>query len=215
MLELGPLPAVAHVVRCFQRAGVRDVRVVTGHRAAEVAAAVEPMGAMVVFNACFDLGMFSSVQAGVGTLEPEVQAFFVLPADHPLVRPFTVAKMLDARRLRPEGIVHPTFRGRRGHPPLISCRFREEILAAPCTEGLATVLEKHEQDYVEVAVADKGILLDMDAQEDYRLLFTILSRQAIPIPGECRRIFEWTGAGEPVWQHCWAVAGLAASLARA
>ena len=35
--ELGPLTAVVHAVQCFQRAGLRDVRVVTGYRAAEVA----------------------------------------------------------------------------------------------------------------------------------------------------------------------------------
>ena len=213
LLELGPLPAVAHAVRCFQRAGVRDVRVVTGYRAAEVAEAVESLGARVVFNPCFDQGMFSSVQAGVGSLEPGVRAFFLLPVDHPLVRPFTVAKMLDVGRLGPRGIVYPVIRGWRGHPPLVSCRFREEILAGPCPGGLAALLGKYEQESLEVAVADEGILLDMDTQEDYRALLAVLSRQAIPTPGECRRIFEATGAGEAVWQHCWAVAGLAGAVA--
>ncbi|HUW66123.1 MAG TPA: NTP transferase domain-containing protein [Spirochaetia bacterium] len=213
LLKLGPLTAAAHAVRCFQRAGIQDVRVVAGYRAAEVASAVEPLGARVVFNPRFDQGMFSSVQAGVGSLEPGVGAFFLLPVDHPLVRPFTVSKILAARRSCPKGIVYPVCRGRRGHPPLVSCRYREEILAGFCQGGLQSLLGRYEQDSLDVAVPDEGVLLDMDTREDYLSLLGVLTSQAIPTSGECRRIFEEVRTAEGVWQHCLAVADLAAMLA--
>lgn len=212
LMKLGPESASEHAVRCFLRAGIQDVRVVTGHRAEEVAKAVEPLGANVVFNPCFDDGMFSSVQAGVRTLDSRVGAFFLLPVDHALVRPFTVTKMLAARHSCPGGIVYPVFRGRRGHPPLVSYRFREEILAGSYQGGLRVLLECHEEDSFEVAVPDEGVLLDMDTREDYQTVLGLVARQSIPTPGECRRIFEEVRTAEGVWRHCRAVADLAGVL---
>ena len=73
-------------------------------------------------NEQFDRGMFSSVQAGVRALSPDSDAFFMLPVDICLVRPQTIKKLLEAYYGGKGKIVFPTFRGRRGHPPLVERR---------------------------------------------------------------------------------------------
>jgi len=209
LLKLGSCTALEHAVRCFFRAGVRDVRVVAGYRAETVAEAVKLLGVRVVINQYFDKGMYSSVQAGVRTLEPEVRAFFLLPADYPLVRKSTVEKMLECFHTGSKGIVYPVFQGRRGHPPLISARYAGDIINSFPAGGLRELLGKYEHDALDVPVSDETVLLDMDTPEDYEVLLQYLKSRAVPTLEECRSILRECRVSELVWKHSHRVAGLA------
>jgi len=59
------------------KAGVLDIRVVAGYRVEDLLTAVKPLPVKVIFNPLFDRGMYSSVQVAVGSLEPEIEAFFL------------------------------------------------------------------------------------------------------------------------------------------
>jgi molybdenum cofactor cytidylyltransferase len=65
-------------------------------------------------------------------------------------------------------IVVPTWQGKRGHPTLIGWGHVAGIRARPAGEGLNLYLRS--QPVVEVAVADSGVLADMDTPEDYARL---------------------------------------------
>lgn len=214
LLKLGTYTAIEHAVRCFLQAGIRDVRVVVGHRADAVMEAVKPMGVRVVLNSRFEEGMYSSVQAGVGTLGPKARAFFLLPADHPLVRTSTIEKILDCYRSGRKGIIYPTFQGRRGHPPLISRVYMDEILKGLAPGGLQGLLSKYEHDALEVAVADEAVLLDMDVPEDYQTLLNYLESRAVPTMEECNSMLREAGVDERIWEHCHQVTGLALALVK-
>jgi putative nucleotidyltransferase with HDIG domain len=213
LLKLGPYRAVEHAVRCFLHAGVCDVRVVVGFRAEKIVEAVNPLGVAVVCNPDFDLGMYSSVQAGLKTLEPGVRAFFILPADHPLIAPVTIKKMLNCRLQGQHSIVYPVFNGKRGHPPLISTKYKDDIVSGACPDGLQGFLSKYGHEAYDLEVPDKAVLLDMDTPEDYLYLQSYHRRKSIPTLDECRRILHETGVGERVKEHCSMVAVIAKELA--
>ena len=86
LLKLGPYCAIEHAVRCFLQAGVCDVRVVAGYRAEEVAEVARTLGVTVIYPN-FDLGMYSLRTGRCQSLEDDVEAFFILPVDYPLVDP--------------------------------------------------------------------------------------------------------------------------------
>ncbi|MFA5383645.1 MAG: nucleotidyltransferase family protein [Eubacteriales bacterium] len=174
LLQLGPYRAVEHAVLCFQRAGIGDVRVVVGFRAEDVVEVVKPLGASVVFNPDFPRGMFSSIQAGVRTLEPGVQAFFMLPVDIPLITRITVEKIMDCGRPYYNGIIYPVFNGRRGHPPLITTRYKDEIIGGSDQDGLRGILAKHEHETFDIEVDNETVLLNMNTPEDYYNLLSYL-----------------------------------------
>ena len=71
LLPLGRSTVAQEVVERFHRAGIEDVRVIAGHRADELGTVVDRLGVRKIFNADYDRGMFTSVQAGVKSLEPE------------------------------------------------------------------------------------------------------------------------------------------------
>ncbi len=121
-------------------------------------------------NAQFEQGMFCSVQAGVNALRPGSEAFFVLPVDIPLVRTQTIRDLLKAYRGGGSKIVFPVFRGRRGHPPLVSAGYRNEILSYSGGDGLRGFFRKHDRDSKRAEVADEMILFDLDTPADYEAL---------------------------------------------
>jgi molybdenum cofactor cytidylyltransferase len=173
LFPLGNLTAIERVVGSLLEAGADDVVVVTGHAAAEVAPVVKELGARPAHNAGYQQGMFSSVQTGVRALAPSEDPFFVLPVDCALVKPAVLGSLMEHHRQMAgagRGVVYyPVCHGRRGHPPLISFVYRDEILRAEAQEtgGLQDFLQRCSVQEVEVEVEDLTILIDMDTLEDY------------------------------------------------
>ena len=170
LLKLGDCTVLEHAIQAHLAAGIHDVRVVVGYRADDVIGAVSHLGVRVVTNPDFDKGMFSSIQAGVATLEPAVKAFFIMPTDIPGVHPATIRSLLDTYDSGSCGILYPVYHGKKGHPPLISSRYIHEILESPGPDGLRGILKSHEEDACTVVVDDAAVLLDIDTPMDYQRL---------------------------------------------
>jgi CTP:molybdopterin cytidylyltransferase MocA len=115
-------------------------------------------------------GMLSSVQCGLRALPEGIEAVFVWPVDHPLVERDTVIAMIAAFREGLAPIVVPTHDGRRGHPVIFAARVFPELLTADMARGAAAVVHAHD-DRLELPVADRGVLCDIDTPEDYARLF--------------------------------------------
>jgi len=170
LLPLRGSTVLQTAVHALLDAGVPDVVVVTGHRAAELRPVIDTLGVREVHNPGHADGMYTSVRAGVAALAPAAAAFFLLPCDIPLVRPSTVSALAEARaREGDPPVCYPVFEGRRGHPPLIGSRLVPEILAEDDPPGgLRSLLRIHQVDAVEQEVADPGVRMDLDTPGAYR-----------------------------------------------
>lgn len=213
LLPLGEVTVLERVVTLFHDAGISDVRVVTGHREADLKPRLERLGARAVANPDYRDGMFSSVAAGVATVGAEVEAFFVLPVDVPLIRPETVRRLIDAYLNNRADVVYPRVLGQRGHPPLIAGHHAPEIAKWQGAGGLRAVLARWDAGALDVAVADEYILRDMDTPDDYRLLLERADRSAIPTEAECMALLRTVlQVDERIVHHGQAVARVAVLL---
>lgn len=212
LLTLKEKTVLETVIELFRDAGVEDVRVVMGHRASDLLCLAEKLRVRPVLNEHYPDGMFSSVTAGVATLGPETDAFFLLPVDIPLVRRQTVQSLIQAYQGQGSGILYPCFSGKRGHPPLICCRYRGRILAWRGEGGLKSCLAELESDSESVKVADEGILSDMDTMEEYGVLRARWELRGIPSVRECEVLMELVGVDEELRRHCRAVARLSCRM---
>jgi len=185
LMMLGGMTVLERIIRLFQSAGVNRIHVVVGHRAAELAPLADRWGARSIVNGRFAEGMFSSVVAGVSSLDEATESFFVLPVDIPLVRPATLRDLLQAVPTGGEIICHPTFAARRGHPPLIGGHHLHSILEWREEGGLGALLMRLEPHAVEVPVVDEFIHQDMDRPEDYRRLADRIESRRVFSPAEC------------------------------
>ena len=216
LLPLGNKTIIERVVDLFRESGVNDIRVVFGYRGGELLPLLKKMGVSCIANEDFEQGMFSSVKAGVKSLDQDLRAFFLLPVDIPLVRPETIRLLLRSYEKGIGDIIYPCFDGRRGHPPLISARFAKEIAGWKGEGGLQSFLEQYEQSAVDVVVADEFILFDLDGPEDYQRLLKKQERYGVPTTGECLALMTENFAVEKsVLDHCKAVSRLALDLGQA
>lgn len=213
LLPFGRETATERSVNLFVNAGIQDIRIVTGHLANTVRDRLPDLPVQWIHNEAYRQGMLSSIKKGAATISKDLSWFFLLPVDIPLVRSRTLSIMLKARPSSSNdiSILHPTFMGRRGHPPLISTRLIPDILSWNGPGGLGGFLALHETDVVEVPVFDEFIERDMDTPEDYHSLSSALSRRHIPTSAECDAMLADTSLfAEKTADHCRMAARLAA-----
>jgi CTP:molybdopterin cytidylyltransferase MocA len=213
LLPLAGASALERAVGLFREAGVGDVRVVTGHRAAELGPLLKRLGVRPIFNPDYPEGMFSSVATGFSSLEEKISACFILPVDLPLVRPATVHRLWQTFAEAPAAVLYPTFGGKRGHPPLIAGEAARRLPGWTGEGGLKRALGQWEAQSREVVVADELILRDMDSPEDFQRLQRRAERLEIPKIAECRELLRLSYASDdPIVRHCEAVARLAVEI---
>lgn len=169
LLPLGGGTVTDRVIDTFLEAGA-DVYLVAGYRRDDIAAGIKKREITIVYNPDYEKGMFSSIQAGVRRLPPGYRAFFILPVDIPLVQPATIRRLMQAAGENPGKIIYPVHNGKRGHPPLIPQELARDILEWGKGGGLKAVLRSKERLALEVPVADRYVLFDIDTPEDYAAL---------------------------------------------
>ncbi len=216
LLKLGKRRVVERVVFSYRNAGIEDIVVVVGYRGEEVRRVLAPLGVQCADNPDYQKGMLSSVLAGVRTLPLDCRAFFLHPADIPLVRPQTVVRLAETFQASHSTVVYPTFNGRRGHPPLIDAGVVPRLLRWSGRGGMRAFLGGYDAASLDLAVADEAVGLDMDTPADYRRMLDRLQHEGVPSRDECRMLMEGIIALPPVIQaHSRAVARIARQVAMA
>ncbi len=143
---------------------------VVGYRGGEVAQVLRerfPGRLTIVENPDYaSTDMLRSVRLGLRAMG-ECDAFFLLPADMPMIAPRVYEALIAAFDGEPD-VICPVLDGRRGHPPLIRARMIPEILAYEGGGGLRAILGCRKAK--EIAVNEPGILIDLDTPADYRAI---------------------------------------------
>lgn len=214
LLPLAGSTPLARLAATFRAAGLDDILVVGGHRQADIAAEAAGLGLGFAANPDYASGMFSSVRAGLAAVRPDAARVLITPADVPLFRPATVARLLArAGRRGAADVLYPTFAGERGHPPCLDARLIPPILAHAGPGGLRQALEPYL--FEEVPVADACILADMDTPEDYAALTALARRLDVPSPAEAEALLAIEAVPPQGLAHARGVAAVAVALTRA
>jgi molybdenum cofactor cytidylyltransferase len=178
LLKFGDYTAIETIIKAHLNSGIEDIIVVVGHRDNEVREAVKDYNVKCVKNENYTQGMFSSVVSGLQAIEGEAGAFFVHPVDIPLVKENTL-KSLKCKYIHSgKGIIYPTFCERKGHPPLIDCKYKQAILDSNGDGGLKRILDKYKDDAEFYSTFDEAVLKDMDTPEDYENLLAYYISEA-------------------------------------
>ncbi|MFA6849256.1 MAG: DVU_1551 family NTP transferase [Selenomonadaceae bacterium] len=213
LLPFGDKTIIETAVTSLRQGGIQDIRVVTGYQAEKLNTLLGRPDVKVINNPNYATGMFSSVFAGLESMEPDIEGFLMLPGDNPLIRRRSIKDVLQMYRKTSAAVVYPAFCGMRGHPPLISAKCFSAIRHNNGNGGLKVILDKFDDDAVDVVVADQGSLIDIDTIDDYNKLIKYYDHYSVPMCDECRAILNKCQAGESVSRHGQAVAAMGYSLA--
>ena len=165
LLPFGASTVLERVLGTLAAASVEERVVVVRPNLPQSAEIARRLGARVVVNPRPEEEMLLSIRMGIAELSPDVDAFFLWPADHPSVAAETLAEL--ARAAGRSRVVLPINAGRRGHPALMGADLIDSIAAIPEGKGLRHLWRMRPEVLVQVSVDDGGVLIDLDTPEDY------------------------------------------------
>jgi CTP:molybdopterin cytidylyltransferase MocA len=177
-----PLDGEKTMVECaidsMERAGVDHIVLVLGHRGDDILRVLgrrdRPFLKTVRNPRYADTDMMESARIGLAAVQSwdAVEAFFVLPADMPIIRSRTYGDLIRCMRRNSCKVVVPVYRDKAGHPPLVHADCLERLLAHDGEGGLKAALGAFSRDTVYLPVDDRGCVLDADTPADYRSLLS-------------------------------------------
>lgn len=142
--------------------------VVTGSHKNEIKEALKDCDVLLIENERFEEGMLSSVQAGVKSVKDETNGILILLGDQPMVSEKVINRLISVFQKTDKGLLVPAFNGKRGHPVLISSKYKNEIKTINPKIGLRELFLNNTDDILEIEVGTENILKDIDTPEDYQ-----------------------------------------------
>lgn len=117
--------------------------------------------------------MRASVEIGLAEIERRYQprsddAWLMIPADHPLLRPATLHQLLTVWAEQRPRLLLPTYQGRGGHPLLGRWDTLAQLRGLPADVGLNQLLRVCAEDVLRWPVDDPGVRADLDSPADYQ-----------------------------------------------
>ncbi len=159
-----------HQVSALREGGVDRVVVVVGHRAEELIPLVESRkGAAWVLNPDYMQGKTTSIRTGLSALDADaVSEILLLNVDQPRSAG-DIAHILDTHRSNCYPITIPTYRGKGGHPVVLSAALLDELRNIDEeTQGIKAVVRARPKAVNRVSLENPEILLDLNTPEQYR-----------------------------------------------
>lgn len=167
LLELEGEPLVRRVARRALESNLIDVIVVVGYREREITAALGVLPLQVVVNPDFEQGQSTSVRVGLAEVRPDATAAMFLPVDQPHLTRRVIDRLIAAHEKTSASIVVPAFEGERGAPVLFDSTLFPELAHVSGDIGGRQLFPRHEDKIVEVQLASREPLLDIDTPEDW------------------------------------------------
>jgi molybdenum cofactor cytidylyltransferase len=165
LLPFGRSTMLETVVGKLREAGADRIIAVLRPDLSEAERRARAAGADVVINPHPEEEMLVSIRLGIERLDPNLDAFFVWPADHPAVAATTLAALVEhASR---STVVIPTHLGRRGHPAIVGIDLVADVARVPAHEGLRQLWRARADAVSELPVDDPGVLENLDDPESY------------------------------------------------
>jgi len=166
LLPFGETTVIRRSIQNLRQAGIEDIVVVLGHRAAELQQSVDDLRLRFATNRDSTSEMSASIACGLRELLPETKAALIALTDQPAVAP-DVIRAIVSEWTSGEGLVIPEFQGQGGHPVLIDLCFRNELLNLNPSLGLKSLFDTHREQVRRVNVNSPYIARDMDTWDDY------------------------------------------------
>lgn len=161
-------PLVARVINTLIEGGVADIVVVTGHDRVAVEDALRGRPVHLAHNADWELGMGSSIAAGIAHANAWAGGAFIVPGDMPSMTVQLIAALIAAfESTGRDRIVFPaTSGGEQRNPVLWPRRYFAELCKLPPQAGAKALLGSARDDCVAVTFDSEVALRDVDTPED-------------------------------------------------
>lgn len=167
LLPLGKQTVIERLLGVLVAAGIKrkNIIVVTGHNREALVPAIKKYRVNKAFNPRYDQGMFTSIQTGVSAAADDLNGFFIIPVDCPLISPKVIKLLMES--FEPDKFSVACYRGKKGHPLLVPAKFRQEIIDHDGRNGLKAITDRDFGLMKRLETGFEGVVMDMDTPEAY------------------------------------------------
>jgi molybdenum cofactor cytidylyltransferase len=175
LLKIGDRTFIEHIAGTILAVVPRLVIVLGAHSDRVRAAIPHDARITIVENPNYARGQLSSLNVGLGAIQPHAAGALVHLGDYPMVRVETFQAMVDSYDETGRPIVIARHNGQRGHPVIFDRAMFSELQSAPEEEGARHVVNADASRVAYIDADDPGINLDLDTPSD-------LERAGLPPP---------------------------------
>lgn len=165
LMPIGGTTVIRRIIIMLKQAEIDPIVIITGRDGDPIEKHVSKMRAICLRNPDYETTqMFDSVRMGLNYVEDLCEQVLILPVKYPLFLEDTVKQLLKTKKKA----ACPVYNGRRGHPVLLSKALIPTLLSYQGTGGLGGALrqESINSSIEEIPVADQGIILSIEREED-------------------------------------------------
>ncbi|MCA9405886.1 MAG: nucleotidyltransferase family protein [Candidatus Omnitrophica bacterium] len=128
-----------------------------------------------VYNKDHNFGQTSSFKTGLQHINPQAEGVLLLPVDCPCVTVATIDKLIDAFQKDNVDILIPTYKNRKGHPPLFSARLKQNFLDLDHSMGINGIAHRKDVAVNLVPFEDEGVVQTFNTPEEFLALRELLA----------------------------------------
>jgi molybdenum cofactor cytidylyltransferase len=162
MMPFQGKPMLNHVVNASLNSNLTQTFVVVGHQSSEIKNLVQSDDIQCVENEQWELGMASSIVAGISQLK-QFDGFLILLGDMPLVTPKLINEIIFHGSA--DNIVIPIKDGLHGNPVFFGSKFRDELLTLYGDSGAKKVIQDNLSSMIKIEIQSNTIFKDYDTKE--------------------------------------------------
>jgi len=162
-----------HIISVLKNSDVDRITVVLGAGADKIQQSADLSGTNIIINKNYQKGQLSSLIAGIKENPENTEAILLCLVDNPFITEDVINKIVRTFKETNSPIIVPVFEKERGHPTLFSKSLFNELLNAPQDKGARHVLYSNEDKVLELEVFERGILIGINTEDDYKLHFGV------------------------------------------
>ncbi len=124
----------------------------------------------VVHNKDYKLGQTSSFQTGLNIVDKNSKGIMLLPIDCPFILTTSIDTLICYFRKHVHDILIPSYQEKKGHPPILNAKLKNEILNLPPNKGLNSLIKLYQTKVLEIN--DPGIIQSFNTKEELEKIVT-------------------------------------------
>jgi molybdenum cofactor cytidylyltransferase len=160
-------PLVRHAAETALAAGCDPVLVVLGSRAGEIRPALDGLNVVIVENTEWELGMGTSIRAGISGAEiMGCDGAILSLGDQPLVTPEILKHLIEEHEETGRPIIASEYAGTVGVPAFFAREFFPQLTALLPNEGCKAMILAHLEQSIRIACPEAET--DLDTPSDYQ-----------------------------------------------
>jgi molybdenum cofactor cytidylyltransferase len=175
-LPLGDKQLIEWVLQAVKLAPLDKYFLVVRPEDKEMIKIGESWGAEIVLNPEYRSGMSSSIRKALDQISSEeLEGFFVILGDQPLINPSLLYKMLKAFTPGKKEMIVPFYKDRQGNPVFFDGYWKDELMKLSGDVGGRVLTKAHPERIKRFKISDESIFLDIDREEDYEKIKSIFN----------------------------------------